>query len=72
MEQRYQKQRQLEANKATMVPKVQHVLDTYWSSSPAERNVMLKEIVQKIIYTKEMKGTKKSIPDFKLKIYPRL
>lgn len=72
LEYQYQKQAKLESNKKAMIPKVQRVLDTYWSSSPAERNQMLKEVVEKIEYFKESKGTKKHIPDFSLKIYPRL
>lgn len=72
LERRYKEQAALEANKDAMIPKVQHVLDTYWSSSPGERNMMLKEVVQKIEYSKETRGTKKYVPDFRLKIYPRL
>lgn len=72
MERNYHEQIDLETRKAAMVPKIQHILDTYWESSAAERNAMLKEVVKKIVYTKEQKGTKSFVPDFQLKIYPRL
>lgn len=63
-----------EARQRDIIPKVKKLLEVYPSLPSAEdRNGMLKEVIEKIVYTKDTPGTKKIPADrFDLVIYPRL
>lgn len=59
----------------SLIPKIKNVLAVYHTlESPAEKNKMLKEVVDKAVYTKSTHGAFKgnSADDFKLELYPRL
>lgn len=59
----------------TLIPKLEHLLDVYNKlEKPAQKNALLKEILEKAVYTKHVAGKAKvSSPDtFELVIYPRL
>jgi DNA invertase Pin-like site-specific DNA recombinase len=65
--------RDLAANQ--LMPKVKHLLDVYDSiQSAAQKNELLKEIIEKIEYTKDKAATHQSgsPDDFKLVLHPRL
>lgn len=63
-----------EINKTEFIPKVERVLDVYWSTEdPALRNELLKEIVEKAVYNKSVGGRWHGKPDdFELVLYPRI
>lgn len=58
--------------RSELIPKVQRVLDTYWQSDNAARNVMLKEILDKVVYTKTIGGRWAKTTDLRLELYPKL
>lgn len=66
------KQKQFEQRKKLLVPKVEHLLDHRDTMNFEEQNIILKEILEKIEYSKESKGTKLEIPKFHLEIFPRI
>lgn len=57
-----------------VIPKVKKLLDVYASlSTPLEKNMLLKEVVEKVVYKKELIDGKRPKPDgFELEIYPRI
>lgn len=55
-----------------IAPKWESLLTHYWELENEERNYLLKELIVRIDYFKEKRGTKKSSFDFNLKIYPRI
>ncbi len=63
-----------EASYVDIIPKVEKLLDVYSTlSTPKAKNDMLKEILEKVVYTKEH-GTRwhGSADDFEIEIYPKL
>lgn len=64
----------IEKNKKDFIPKVEHVLDVYWSTDdPALRNELLKEIIEKAVYTKTVNCRWHGSPDdFELLLFPKL
>lgn len=65
---------QREKSKKEFIPKVERVLDVYWSTEdPALRNELLKEILEKAVYIKTVNGRWHGKPDdFELTLFPRL
>lgn len=66
---------QKEKLKNQLIPKAQQLINMYYSLSSAEiKNNLLKEIFEKIIYTKEKNGRwdKSAIDDFKLEFVSKL
>jgi site-specific DNA recombinase len=64
-----------EKSKEEIVPAVMEVLDLYWQlESPADRNHLLKKVLDKAVYDKDVAGRRngKGADDFRLVIYPRL
>lgn len=63
-----------EATRRQVIPKVEHLLDVYDSLPTAKaKNDMLKEILEKVVYTKDKNGRWKNSPaDFSLTLYPRI
>lgn len=58
-----------------LIPKIKNVLSVYHTlESPAEKNKMLKEVIDKAVYQKNTHGAFKgnSADDFELELYPRL
>lgn len=66
------KQKQFELRKKLLVPKVEHLLAHRNEMNAEEQNIVLKEILEKVEYFKERKGTKLEIPKFHLEIFPRI
>lgn len=64
----------VEKSKKSIIPKVEKVLESYYKlETPKEKNELLKEVVDKVIYTKEEGGRwSGKVDNFKLKLYPKL
>lgn len=64
----------VEESKKTIIPKVEKVLETYNRlETPKEKNELLKEVIDKVIYVKKEGGRwSGKVDDFKLKLYPEL
>ncbi len=63
-----------EESRINIIPKVERVLDIYYKlDSPAAKNDLLKEILEKVVYIKEHGGRWHNSPDdFELTLYPKL
>jgi len=63
-----------EKNRKVIIPKVEKVLDLYYTlDEPAEKNSLLKEVLNKVVYTKEKGGRWSGKEDsFKLQIFPKI
>ena len=57
-----------------LIPKIKYLLEVYDSlNSPKEKNDLLKEVLEKVVYTKDKGGRWHSSPDdFEVVIYPKL
>ncbi|NCC68557.1 MAG: recombinase family protein, partial [Clostridia bacterium] len=62
------------ANKKSIIPKAEKLLDSYASmKNPQQKNELLKEVSSKIVYKKETSGRWHGSPeDFELTLYPQL
>ena len=61
--------------KTEFIPKVEHVLNVYDTlGSPAEKNQLLKEVIDHAEYHKAKSGAYKgvSVDDFELIVYPKM
>ncbi len=60
-----------EIGRRQIIPKVEHLLAVYDTlPSPKAKNDILKEVLEKVIYTKEHRGTIKTPTEFELVLYP--
>ena len=60
-------EKQNRTKNSNIVPRVQHLLDTYDTMSPQEKNDLWKEVLHKIEFYAEPKGK-----DFRFKLYPKI
>ena len=63
---------QAAAARSAIIPKVQHLLDTYWQSDNAARNAMLKEVLDKVVYSKTISARWVKDTDLHLELFPKL
>jgi DNA invertase Pin-like site-specific DNA recombinase len=58
----------------TLIPKIQHLLDTYQTNTAEENNRILKEVIEKILYNKDEPNTRGKLENtnFSLGIFPRV
>jgi len=63
-----------EESRVSIIPRVEKLLDVYWSlQSPAAKNDLLKDVLEKVTYVKEKGGRWHNSPDdFELTLYPKL
>lgn len=63
-----------EDSRKNIIPKVERLLDVYAAlSTPKAKNDMLKEVLEKVVYTKEHNGRWHNAPDdFEIVLYPKL
>lgn len=63
-----------EESQKIIIPKVEKVVDLYWQlPTPREKNMLLKEVLEKVIYIKKVSGRWHAKPDdFELHVYPKL
>jgi len=64
----------MEENKKIIIPKIEKVLETYnRAESPKEKNELLKEVIDKVVYIKKEGGRwSGKIDSFTLDLYPKL
>ena len=75
LSEKIRKLEKLTADKQTVIARWEHVLEEYPNvDSPVVKNTMLKEIIERVEYSKPYKGNRKSggMDKFTLKIFPRL
>lgn len=71
-EEEYAKVKEYQEAKKTLIPKIQTVTDKYWTlESAIEKNNMLKEVLDKVVYEKTEKGRRHS-DAFKLQVFPKI
>lgn len=61
-------------NRMNIIPKCQNLLENYWDWDIKTRNDVLKELLEKVVYTKTQKNKygDGNNPTFELKIYPKV
>ncbi len=61
-------------NQKIIIPKTEHILTQYGNAkTPAEKNRLLKSVLEKVVYTKTVNGRWHNKPDdFELILYPKL
>lgn len=74
LEQELKKLLLAEKSRVEIVPKIENAISLYWQiESSADKNKLLKEVLDRAVYTKEVNGRWHASPDdFKLTIYPKL
>ena len=72
--QEIERDKKAEQNRKTIIPRAEYVLDEYpKAKTPAEKNELLKSVIDKVVYTKTVKGRWHNKPDdFELILYPKL
>lgn len=66
------KERQRDESRGRLIPKIEHLLDVYGSLTPAGKNFMLREVLEKVVYGKET-SDRWSRPDhFTVDLYPKI
>ncbi len=66
-------ERQRIHGRTSIIPKIENLLAAYDSiDSVADKNDMLKEVIEKVVYSKDKGGRWADPSDFHIKIYPRL
>lgn len=59
--------------RTSIIPKIENLLAAYGTiDSVADKNDMLKEVIEKVVYSKDKGGRWADPSDFQIKIYPRL
>ena len=72
MEAELLKERQRDESRRSLIPKIEHLLDVYDTLTPAGKNFMLKEVLEKVVYRKEA-SDRWSHPDhFTVDLYPKI
>ena len=63
-----------EQSRKIIIPMTEHVLEQYHkAATPAEKNKLLKSVIEKVVYTKAVNGRWHNDPDdFELIIYPKI
>lgn len=75
LQQEIEEDRKREASRSQIVPKVEHLLAVYdVLPSAMEKNEMLKEVLEKVVYLKERRARRKTdrLDDFEITIYPKI
>lgn len=67
-------ERKIQRNLTEFIPKVEHVLEVYYSlDDPAARNELLDEVISKAVYTKTKRvGKDKNFDDFEIIVFPKI
>lgn len=62
-----------EKSKSSIIPKIERVLEVYnKTEEPALKNDLLREVLDKVIYTKTIDGRGGKLDDFDISIYPKV
>ena len=63
----------MKSQQAALIPKIKTLLDTYYSVPIREQNRMLKEVLEKVVYFKDINKRWRSSPDdFEINLYPKI
>lgn len=63
----------MKSQQAALIPKIKTLLDTYYSVPIREQNRMLKEVLEKVVYFKDINKRWRSSPDdFEITLYPKI
>ena len=67
-------QEEKELHKEMLIPKIENIIKSYWTlNEPADKNKLLKEVIEKALYCKTASGRWHNRPDdFELEIYLKL
>lgn len=69
----FEKETTREKSKRTIIPKVERVLEVYnTTKDPAIKNDLLKEVLEKVVYTKTVNGRHGKLDDFNISLYPKM
>ena len=72
-EEELDRMRAIQANRANFVPECKHLLDSWDNLDSEGKNSALKSIIDKIIFTKSKKNTKKkNTSEFTIDVYPKV
>ena len=66
------KERQRGESRRGLIPKIEHLLDVYDTLTPAGKNFMLKEVLEKVIYRKEVSDRWSRPDNFTVDLYPKI
>ena len=72
LRQRAEDLRSILYNRQTLAPDLRHVLDAYPSSTPAEKNALLKSVLSKVVYSKTSRERWGNGSDMHIDLFPRL
>lgn len=69
-----QRKKRKEQDQKIIIPRTEHALTEYpKAKTPAEKNDLLKSVIEKVVYTKNVNGRWHGKPDdFELILYPKL
>jgi DNA invertase Pin-like site-specific DNA recombinase len=73
IESKEREKQQREVNQSVVIPKVERLLDVYAELPVKEKNDLLKEVLEKVVYLKTVNGRWHNKPDeFTIDIYPKI
>jgi len=73
LEQRLERQREVLANRATIAPRIRHVLDAYpLAETAAEKNALLRSVLERVVYSKSTRERWSGGSDLTLTLFPRV
>lgn len=55
-----------------LIPTLRTIQDQYYDMGPADRNALLKEVIDHVIYHKSVAGNRGQTPDLSLEVFPKL
>lgn len=68
-----EEERRKELNRETLIPKARYLLEVYYDlPTAADKNAMLKEVIDKVVYTKERIPHRVVKDGFTIDLYPKL
>ena len=66
------KEQRREASRRSIIPKIEHLLDVYDTLTPAGKNFMLKEVLEKVVYRKEVDDRWSKPEHFTIDLFPKI
>lgn len=66
------KQQQRETSRKSIIPKIEHLLDVYDTLTPSGKNFMLKEVLEKVVYRKEVNDRWSNPDHFGIDLFPKI
>ncbi|MBR4545890.1 MAG: recombinase family protein [Oscillibacter sp.] len=66
------KEQQREVSRENIIPKIEHLLDVYDTLTPSGKNFMLKEVLEKVVYRKELHNRWSNPDHFSIDLFPKI